>query len=594
MSRITAARRSKSFAPAHFNAFIKKERPSWTAQYALPTQDEENHSVDYTNKHRKMGNRATDLARLRDESTNLQARIERFKVVAHEAAAKAQMINSGALTLRARHAPSISAITRPPPRHRACWPSSVSYRCTSTSAQRARRQLSPVVAPPAPPTPSPHPASLTKTESKHTLSLGDFLATIPGEHRANTLRKRKAAPPASPPARGEEEESVAKEEAEAILSSPVLKRRLQDALLAQIEADRETTSVTISITISSTSAAGETDSSRPEETASEANEEEGEEEEVVVAAVEEVVVLERNTRAHKSVDKHVDEGMLKRKDIVVRKKKKADLRDEEEEDDEDEDEAKRKGKKRKTASSFLASIIHPKKKMKKSKRARKERECVADEAKANEKKVNMAAAIIEQEKHDQRVAYIKRKIEERYGVVRREAKRSGKRVRIQEPNAAVVAVPQPPSSEGKQTGEAREKVVCNETTSAVEGGGRRRRAVTVEEVTSEMASAIAGARQPLIKQRGVILLDKENLGNVADVGETKKEMVTKNNKTKTDTDTDDTKKRKTKKATRNISSSSASLTSSSASASSSGSAILVSSAGGRGVDVPRRPLQPRN
>jgi hypothetical protein len=117
--------------------------------------------------------------------------------------------------------------------------------------------------------------------------------------------------------------------------------------------------------------------------------------------------------------------------------------------------------------------------------------------------------------------------------------------------------------------------------------------VTVEEVTSEMASAIAGARQPLIKQRGVILLDKENLGNVADAGETKKEtVVTKNNKSKADTD--DTKKRKTKKSTRNISSSSASLTSSSACSSSSGSAILVSSAGGRGVDVPRRPLQPRN
>lgn len=393
------------------------------------------------------------------------------------------------------------------------------------------------------------------------------------------------------PARGEEEESVAKEEAEAILSSPVLKRRLQDALLAQIEADRETTSVTISITISSTSAAGETDTSRPEERSIAANKGEGEEkeEEVVVAAVEEVVVLERNTRALKSTDKHVDEGMLKRKDIVVRKKKKDDVRDEEEEDDEDE--PKRRGKKRKTASAFLASIINPKKKMKKSKRARKERESVADEAKEDEKNVNMAAAIIEQEKHDQRVAYIKRKIEERYGVVRREAKLSGKRVRIQEPNAAAVAVPQPPSAEGKQTGEAREKVVCNETTATtVEGGGRRRRAVTVEEVTSEMASAIAGARQPLIKQRGVILLDKENLGNVA--GETKKETVTKNNKTKADTD--DTKKRKTKKSTRNISSSSASLTSSSACSSSSGSAILVSSAGGRGVDVPRRPLQPRN
>jgi hypothetical protein len=93
----------------------------------------------------------------------LTLRVSCCVVVAHEAAAKAQMINSGALTLRARHAPSISAITRPPPRHRACWPSSVSYRCTSTSAQRARRQLSPVVAPPAPPTPSPHPASLTKT-----------------------------------------------------------------------------------------------------------------------------------------------------------------------------------------------------------------------------------------------------------------------------------------------------------------------------------------------------------------------------------------------------------------------------------------------
>lgn len=50
MSRITAAKRSKSFAPAHFNAFIKKERPSWTAQYALPTQDEEIHSVDDTDE----------------------------------------------------------------------------------------------------------------------------------------------------------------------------------------------------------------------------------------------------------------------------------------------------------------------------------------------------------------------------------------------------------------------------------------------------------------------------------------------------------------------------------------------------------------
>jgi hypothetical protein len=262
-----------------------------------------------------------------------------------------------------------------------------------------------------------------------------------------------------------------------VLRSPALKAKLQQALAAQ----RET---------SEPSQPSEPISSEETELNRSAADEHQ-------AVIETKIALKDSKKAHKE--------MLKRKDMVVRKKNRdaVDEHDQQtrigpqQEADEEERKTKGGGKKRK-ATAFLSSML------KKSKRVKKDK---ADQQQKREYDAKAKEAI-EQERHNQRVAYIKRRIEERYGVsVRRDSMRSsGKRVRIQEPAIAA---------------DGGDAVTVSPATEKDEAAGRRRRAMTMEEVMtggSETAAAaaasIALAKKPLVKQRSTVTTLNANDNNL--------------------------------------------------------------------------------